>query len=152
MVDIENAHEINKNFQEWLVKCNKENIIPETNVRVLCKAHWPTFKNLQLALPLELSNSQQTFKDYYSQSNQFRGLEFVYPLCNVVVQGNLLTCNPEITMSLIQYMVLQYFDRVKGATFKELSFDLSIDSDTLKKTLHSLVSICIRTLNFNMIF
>ena len=32
MVDIENAHQTNKNFHEWLAKVNKENKIPDTNV------------------------------------------------------------------------------------------------------------------------
>mmetsp|Transcript_13538 Transcript_13538/g.11610 ORF Transcript_13538/g.11610 Transcript_13538/m.11610 type:complete len:87 (-) Transcript_13538:539-799(-) len=85
MVDIENAHQTNKNFHEWLAKVNKENKIPDTNVRVLCKAHWPTFKNIQITLPMEISNAQSVFKEYYNQANQFRGLEFIYPLSYVVV-------------------------------------------------------------------
>ena len=108
-------------------------------MRVLCKAHWPGFKNLSLNLPKELIDAQATFIDFYNKTNQFRSLEFIYPLCTIAIDANLAACKSEITMTLLQFMIIAYFDRTKQASFKELQAELNFDEDTLKKNLHSLV-------------
>ena len=106
---------------------------------MLGKAHWPGFKNLGLTLPKELLDAQTIFIDFYNKTNNFRNLEFIYPLCNVVVEANFEKCKCEITMSLLQFFILSFFTRTKGATFKELMVELGFDEEALKKNLHSLV-------------
>jgi len=139
MADMERASEVNKQFQDWLSAAYNGPKPIETNVRVLCKAHWPGFKNLSLNLPKELIDAQATFIDFYNKTNQFRSLEFIYPLCTIAIDANLIACKSEITMTLLQFMILAYFDRTKQATFKELQAELNFDEDTLKKNLHSLI-------------
>ena len=153
MTDMERATEINKDFQDWLTHAYNGTKPVETHVisiqwildinylkvRVLGKAHWPGFKNLGLSLPKELLDSQTIFIDFYNKTNNFRTLEFIYPLCNVVVEANFDNCKCEITMSLLQFTILSFFNRTKSATFKELMAELNFDEETLKKNLHSLV-------------
>jgi len=108
-------------------------------VRVLCKAHWPSFKNINVALPGEVTKAQAIFNEFYKKTNQFRSLEFIHPLSTIVVDATFEDWKCEITMSTLQYAILSYFERTDGATFKELMVDLNFDEETLKKNLHSLV-------------
>lgn len=138
MIDMERAQEVNKQFQDWMVGNYKGPKIIDTNVRVLCKAHWPGFRNIALTLPKSLLEAQNTFTEFYNQVTKHRSLEFVYPLCAVVVEANLEKSKCEITMTLLQFMILNFFERTQGATFKELAYELNFDEETLKKNLHSL--------------
>jgi len=141
LADMILANEINIEYHKYLPQHQALETpkIIESNVKVLCKAHWPTYKNFPLKIPLQLIDVQQSFTDYYNSKNNFRSLEWIYSLSSIIVEARFEKGTHEVTMSMPQYVIISYLETKNDeASFNELLEETKLDEDTLKKNLHSM--------------
>lgn len=67
------AREMQGHFQEWL-----DELVPDLrpqidlSVTVLTTGFWPTYKNIDLTVPDQLSKCVEMFQKYYDNKNKHR--------------------------------------------------------------------------------
>ena len=107
----------------------------------MCKAHWPTYKDLIIDIPPQILEVQNSFLEFYTKKNQFRGLEWIYSLGTIILDAKFEKGKYEITMTMPQYSIITILEtRNYEFSFEELLQKTKLDEETLKKNLHSLVT------------
>ena len=71
VTDLQLAREKQQQFDDWLTSKAKTLSI-EMNVTVLTTGFWPTYKSTELALPREMVEGVETFKEFYESETKHR--------------------------------------------------------------------------------
>lgn len=66
VTDLQLARDKQDAFKEWLRNKNKS-LPVDVSVTVLTTGFWPTYKSAELALPKELAQGVEVFKEFYEQ-------------------------------------------------------------------------------------
>lgn len=116
----------------------------EFSVQVLTVGHWPTYKNLDVQLPLVMQKAVNVFKEYYDVKTPNRRLQWTYVLGGATVKGTFNKKSYDIQVTTLQAVVMLAFNQQPGGakvdqlTFNQLNEQLTMTDEVLKRVLHSL--------------
>lgn len=109
---------------------------------LLTSSHWPTQRPRAHALPGEMRALQQHYAEWYKTKYSVRSLQWVATLGEVGVAMVLKGKEFELTVAVLQAVVLRCFHLQRTAlSFEEVRAHSGIDDEeVLKRVLHSLTS------------
>eukprot|EP00607_Mallomonas_marina_P010807 CAMPEP_0182421016 /NCGR_PEP_ID=MMETSP1167-20130531/6181_1 /TAXON_ID=2988 /ORGANISM="Mallomonas Sp, Strain CCMP3275" /LENGTH=798 /DNA_ID=CAMNT_0024597697 /DNA_START=51 /DNA_END=2447 /DNA_ORIENTATION=+ len=82
----------------------------EFQVTVLTGGHWPTYGQLEPALPPVMSKAIDVFKEYYESRTAKRRLQWVHSLGSVAIRAVFKKNTYELTLTTLQAIVLMAFN------------------------------------------
>jgi len=110
----------------------------EMNVHVLTTGYWPTYTPMEVRMPVELSQYQDIFKDFYLSKHSGRRLMWQCSLGHCVLKSRFPKGTKELSVSLFQAVVLMLFNDVDSLTYTDIKDATGIEEKELKRTLQSL--------------
>lgn len=137
VMDLTLAREKQQCFDEWMR--NKEKRLKiDLNVTVLTTGFWPTYKAMDLALPQEMVDGVEMFKQFYEQENKHRRLAWFYSLGMCNLKANFDARPVELILGTQQAACLLLFNDAEELTFTDILQRLNLAEDDTGRTLHSL--------------
>ncbi len=112
--------------------------------QVLTLGCWPTFKTVDLKLPIEMQKCHDTILEYYKRSTSNKKLSFVYAHGNVAMKGIFKKGTYEMNITTLQAVLLMAFNPSNGKAdngmrdFQKLLDITGMKPEILKCVLHSL--------------
>lgn len=137
VTDLQLARDKQREFEEWMKKVGK-GVGIDMGVQVLTTGFWPTYKAIDLALPEEMEQCVQVFKDFYEETTKHRKLSWMYTLGNCAVKGSFDARSLELVLSTLQAAVLLAFNQVEELSYEEIKERLNLQDDDVMRCLHSL--------------
>eukprot|EP01016_Furgasonia_blochmanni_P050283 TRINITY_DN7745_c0_g1_i2.p1 TRINITY_DN7745_c0_g1~~TRINITY_DN7745_c0_g1_i2.p1 ORF type:complete len:510 (+),score=94.38 TRINITY_DN7745_c0_g1_i2:71-1531(+) len=138
--DVDQASNIDTQFMTYLEKSGSR-LNFECHFKVLCKAHWPSYKVIEIPLPGEINAIKEDFEKFYSTQNNYRVLEWIHSLSTMTVVVKYPGEKKiDLRLTVYQAALILLFDGKDTLTFAELRALLNCDDDFLKKHLHSMIS------------
>ncbi|KAI3853624.1 hypothetical protein MKW98_025141 [Papaver atlanticum] len=135
VTDLQLAKDNQSEFEEFQ-KSNHPGI--DLTVTVLIIGFWPSYKSLDLNLPVEMVKCVQVFKEFYHTKTKHRKLTWQYSLgtCNVV--GKFQKKPIELVVTTYQASLLLLFNSSDKLTYSEILSQLNLSDDDVVRLLHSL--------------
>lgn len=118
----------------------------ETSVTVLTSGYWPTYPLMEAKLPKELSESQELFREQYLRKYSGRRLVWQNSLGTCIVRANFPAGPKELSVSLLQAVVLMLFNDAARLSLEEVRQQSGIEDKELRRTLQSLACGKVRVL------
>ena len=107
-------------------------------VQVLTTGFWPTYKQVQVALPAEFTSCQSIFTSYYDSITSHRKLKWMYTLGTAAVKGHYAKTY-DFQVTTLQAVTMLVFNHKTGdVPFTDLRAAVNVDEDIMKRLLHSL--------------
>ncbi|KAK9839448.1 hypothetical protein WJX81_002626 [Elliptochloris bilobata] len=139
--DLQLAREKQQQFDDWKQAGEKELPI-ELSVNVLTTGFWPTYKAVDLALPREMVEGVEQFKEWYEGTTKHRKLTWIYALGNCSLKANFDVRPVELILSTFQAALLLLFNNEGGAdetlTYADVKERLNLPDEDVMRLLHSL--------------
>uniref|UniRef100_A0A0D9Y8K8 Cullin family profile domain-containing protein n=1 Tax=Oryza glumipatula TaxID=40148 RepID=A0A0D9Y8K8_9ORYZ len=136
--DITLAKEHQSSFEEYVSNNPESNPLIDLNVTVLTTGYWPTYKNSDINLPLEMVKCVEVFKEYYRSDKQHRKLTWIFSLGNCVVIGNFDAKPVEFVLNTYQAALLLLFNEADKLSYSDIVSQLKLSDDDAVRLLHSL--------------
>ncbi|KAI3983720.1 hypothetical protein MKX01_001124 [Papaver californicum] len=110
----------------------------DLTVTVLTTGFWPSYKSLDLNLPVEMVKCVEVFKEFYQTKTKHTKLTWQYSLdtCNVV--GKFQKKPVELVVTTYQASLLLLFNSADKLTYSEILSQLNLSDDDVVRLLHSL--------------
>uniref|UniRef100_A0A383WLY6 Cullin family profile domain-containing protein n=1 Tax=Tetradesmus obliquus TaxID=3088 RepID=A0A383WLY6_TETOB len=157
VTDLQLAREKQQNFDEWKQRKNKQLPI-DLSVTVLTTGFWPTYKSMDLALPGEMVEGIEAFKEFYEAETKHRKLTWIYTQvgrCDILhpvdadlvyfkgFSGNsycltVLLKSLELVLSTLQAATLLLFNEAEELSYGEVQERLNLQEEDVTRLLHSL--------------
>eukprot|EP00775_Hariotina_reticulata_P008401 gene8401-8585_t len=137
VTDLQLAREKQQNFDDWKQRKNKQLPI-DLSVTVLTTGFWPTYKSMDLALPAEMVEGINAFKDFYEAETKHRKLTWVYTQGTAVLKGNFDPKSLELVLSTLQAATLLLFNEAEELSYGEVQERLNLQEEDVTRLLHSL--------------
>jgi cullin 1 len=137
IVDKGLSAETQKNFLEYCHQ-RKIELKIDFSAQVLTTGFWPAFKIDTLTPPEILSTNMDLFKQYYDHKTQSRVLKWVHSLGTATVLARFKKGPKDILLSTYQACVLLLFNGKAVISVSEITKELGLPLDEVKRTLHSL--------------
>ncbi|WIA23650.1 hypothetical protein OEZ85_000353 [Tetradesmus obliquus] len=137
VTDLQLAREKQQNFDEWKQRKNKQLPI-DLSVTVLTTGFWPTYKSMDLALPGEMVEGIEAFKEFYEAETKHRKLTWVYTQGTAVLKGNFDIKSLELVLSTLQAATLLLFNEAEELSYGEVQERLNLQEEDVTRLLHSL--------------
>src|SRR5688572_19834879 len=90
------------------------------NVVVLTTGYWPNFPPVDIKLPIQLSQYQDTFRTFYLSKYSGRRLFWQNSLGHCVLKAQFGKQRKELAVSLFQATVLLLFNDASNYTYKDI--------------------------------
>ncbi|KAF7721621.1 Cullin-4B [Apophysomyces ossiformis] len=109
-------------------------------VNVLTHGFWPSYLPIEITLPPEFVHVQDLYKNFYTTKFTGRRLTWQNSLGVCEVLGNFSNCTKDLTLTLLQTVVLLLFNEENkhSFTFSEIFKATNLDELELQRTLKSL--------------
>lgn len=142
VMDLQLARENQVGFEEWLEaggQADKDTKpLIDLTVTVLTTGYWPTYKFMELALPEEMVQCVEVFKEFYETRTKHRKLTWIYALGICTINSKFTARSIELQVSTFQAAVLLLFNDEEKLTFDEVKERLRLPEDDIIRLLHSL--------------
>ena len=86
----------------------------EMRVQTLTTGFWPTYKQVDVALPASFAKCQAVFRTYYDTKTSHRRLNWVYSLGNATVKGHFAK-SYDFQVTTLQAITLLAFNSRSGS-------------------------------------
>ena len=110
----------------------------EMRVDVLQTGTWPQYQIMELNLPQALVDMQEHFKTFYLSKYNGRRLQWLHVCGQCVLRAHFKSARKELSVSLLQALVLLVFNRKSELTYTELKEQIRMDDKNLRSNLLSL--------------
>uniref|UniRef100_A0A7S0WZR9 Cullin family profile domain-containing protein n=1 Tax=Chlamydomonas leiostraca TaxID=1034604 RepID=A0A7S0WZR9_9CHLO len=137
VTDLQLARDKQSNFTKWMQGRGKSLPI-DVSVMVLTTGFWPTYKSIELALPKEMVEGLELFKEFYEAENKHRRLTWIYSLGHCVLKGNFDAKPITMQMSTMQAVVCLLFNDTEELSYQEVQERANLQDDDCLRLLHSL--------------
>ena len=107
-------------------------------VQVLTTGFWPSYKAPEVALPTQMTECMEVFKEWHDNKHQKRKLTWVHSLGNATVRATFGKKSYDLQVTTLQAVVLNAFNEGKTLGLEDLKKTLNLDDQTLKPLMHSL--------------
>ncbi|SPO30054.1 related to cullin 4A [Ustilago trichophora] len=144
--DVDVSKDLMDEYERFAVKQRKEEDSPkdafDLSVSVLTQAHWPTYPNIEVALPAELAAAAERFEAFYQKRNSGRRLHWQHSLGTLSITTRFDKAGvKELNVSTFQAIVLLLFSSLApGAklSYVDIRTQTGLNDQELKRTLQSL--------------
>jgi len=119
----------------------------DMNVQVLTAGYWPAYAPVELNLPKNMVEYQETFKRFYLSKYSGRRLTWQNSLGQCTLKAAFPLGTKELLVTLLQTSVLLLFNDADQLTAKDIQQLSGLQGQDLKRTLLSLACGKIRVLN-----
>jgi cullin-4 len=120
----------------------------DMSVIVLTSGFWPTYPQVEAALPQKLHDAMETFKSAYLTKYSGRSLTWQHNLSTVLLKASFPLCGlRELQVSLLQSIILMLFNDADELSYAEIKNGSGIADKELKPELQSLACGQIRVLS-----
>ena len=107
-------------------------------MQVLTTGFWPTYKQLEVALPPVMARCQVVFRKYYDTKTSHRKLNWMYALGNATVKGFYAKVY-DFQVTTLQAITMLVFNDLDGEIpFEAIRTAVNTDEEVMKRLLHSL--------------
>mmetsp|Transcript_7717 Transcript_7717/g.47813 ORF Transcript_7717/g.47813 Transcript_7717/m.47813 type:complete len:793 (+) Transcript_7717:183-2561(+) len=139
VTDLQLAREHDAGFADYLASKEKPLDI-DMSATVLTSGFWPSYKFVELALPAEMAQGVETFKEFYAGFTKHRKLTWIYTLgvCHVNVCFDGKRTYELVLTGALQAALLMLFNDEDKLSYEEVRERLGLPEDELKRSLHSL--------------
>ncbi|PGH04577.1 Cullin 4 [Blastomyces parvus] len=113
----------------------------DLNVNVISAAAWPTYPDVQLKIPKDISGALDGFEQFYNNKYNGRKLHWKHSLAHCQLKTKFPKGNKEIVVSSFQAIVLLLFNDVEddaALSYAEIKEATGLSDIELKRTLQSL--------------
>ena len=139
VTDLQLARETQDAFERWVdEEPETRKTAIELNVTILTHGFWPQYKLIELALPEELIQCVEVFKEFYDKRMSQRKLSWVYSLGQVVMTVKYNSKSIEMVMQTFQCAILLLFRTETEVTVTSVCEKLKMPAEDAKRALHSL--------------
>lgn len=107
-------------------------------VQVLTTGFWPSYLTPDIAIPTEMQNCLDIFKDWHTQKHQQRKLSWIFSLGNATVKAVYGKKTYDLQVTTLQAVALNALNSGKTMSFTELKEVLNLEDAVLKPLMHSL--------------
>mmetsp|Transcript_26420 Transcript_26420/g.74343 ORF Transcript_26420/g.74343 Transcript_26420/m.74343 type:complete len:737 (+) Transcript_26420:341-2551(+) len=118
----------------------------EMAVNVLTSGYWPTYPIMDAILPEELHRYQEVFKEFYLSKHSGRRLVWCNTLGVCVLKAQFPSGAKELSVSLLQSVVLMLYNDADTLTLQEISTMTGIEDKELRRIMQSLACGKVRVL------
>ncbi|CCG84529.1 protein of unknown function [Taphrina deformans PYCC 5710] len=126
--DIDISRDYGKNFS------NKS-----LEVFVLSQGSWPTYPEVKVQIPEQMTQSLQEYQDYYLKSNNGRKLMWRHSLGHCQIKASFPKGDKELMVSLFQGLVILLFNgSEESLDYNSIKASTGLDDKELIRTLQSL--------------
>ena len=116
--DIDLSRDILVQFREFCTASNKSTGNTDMHVNVLTSGYWPTYPIMDAKLPEELNMYQEIFKEFYLSKHSGRRLVWYNTLGMCVLKAQFPAGSKELSVSLLQAVVLMLFNDCDSVSFQ----------------------------------
>jgi len=141
VTDLQLARDNQQAFSEWLDNdgaADKVASSVDVSVTVLTTGFWPTYKFVELALPVEMVQGVEVFKKFYETKTKHRKLTWIYGLGTCSLTGKFQPRSIELQLSTFQAALLLLFNDDDKLTMEQIQERLHLPQDDTVRALHSL--------------
>jgi len=148
VTDLQLARETQEQFDRWVDEDpESRKTATDLNVTILTHGFWPQYKFIELALPEELIQCVEVFKEFYDKRMNQRRLAWVYSLGQVVMIVKYDSKPIEMVMQTFQCAILLLFRTETSVTVDSVCEKLKMPAEDAKRALHSLCCVKYKILN-----
>lgn len=137
VTDLQLAREKQQVFEQWKESKGRD-LAVDLSVTVLTTGFWPTYKAMDLALPAEMVEGIEAFKEFYEGETKHRKLTWVYTQGTCVLKGNFKPRSIEMVLSTLQAAALLLFNEADELSYAEVQQRLNLPEEDVSRLLHSL--------------
>ena len=143
VTDLQLAKDTQTNFVGWVserhLPAGASNRSVDLTVTVLTTGFWPTYKFVELNLPLEMVAGVELFKAFYDHRSSNRKLTWMYTLGTAMLNGRFAAKPIELQVSVFQAVALLLFNDCQGElSFNEIKEQMNLPEEDVMRTLHSI--------------
>ncbi|SAM86043.1 related to cullin 4A [Ustilago bromivora] len=144
--DVEVSKDLMDEYDRFAAKQRRDEESPkddfDLSVSVLTQAHWPTYPNIEVALPAELSAAAERFEGFYKNRNSGRRLHWQHSLGTLSITTQFEKAGTkELHVSTFQGVVLMLFNTLapgQKLSYVDIRTQTGLNEQELKRTLQSL--------------
>lgn len=138
VTDLALARENQQMFENWMGEDAERKPNIDLSVTVLTTGFWPTYKFVEMALPEEMVQGVEVFKQFYESRTKHRKLTWIYALGMCHVMGAFDAKPIELIVSTFQAACLLLFNGTESLSFAEVKERLNLPDEDVMRLLHSL--------------
>jgi len=115
----------------------------EVSVQCLTDGHWPRHKEFSVNLPPHLLKAKKEYEMFYQNEHQGRRIAWIHSLGSVTLKANFKKGSKNLVITTFQACVLLEFNSCAEGdiiSFSDLQERTGLDTDVLKRVIHSLVA------------
>lgn len=136
--DVDLSRDVLASFRQSSSAKQRAPVGLDMTVNVLTSGYWPSYPLIDARMPAELSTSQQVFKDFYLSKHSGRKLVWQHSLGSCVIRANFPKGAKELSVSLLQAVVLMLFNDADEISLADINEASGIEDRELRRTLQSL--------------
>lgn len=144
--DVEVSKDLMDEYVRFAAKQRKDEPSPkddfDLSVSVLTQAHWPTYPNIDVALPVELAAAAERFAAFYQNRNSGRRLHWQHSLGTLTMTAKFEKAGvKELHVSTFQAIILMLFNTLEPGqklSYADIRTHTGLNDQELKRTLQSL--------------
>lgn len=144
--DVDVSKDLMDEYDRYATKQRKDEVAPkdafDLSVSVLTQAHWPTYPNIEVALPAELAAAAERFEAFYQKRNSGRRLHWQHSLGTLAITTYFEKAGvKELNVSTFQAVVLLLFNALppgEKLSYVDIRTQTGLNDQELKRTLQSL--------------
>ncbi|KAF9604482.1 hypothetical protein IFM89_006804 [Coptis chinensis] len=138
VTDLTLARDLQLEFKNYIRDNPNETGGVDFSVTVLTTGFWPTYKSVDFNFPGEFFVCIDAFKTFYNCKTNQRKLNWIFSQGSCHLAGNFKKKKIELNLSTYQAATLLLFNTEERITFKEISNELKLPIEEMKRVLHSL--------------
>lgn len=109
------------------------------SVNVLTMGHWPSYEYMEVAIPPDLADYQELFKQFYFSKHSGRKLQWQHSLGQLLLKARFKPkVVKELQVTMFQALVLLLFNEKIEWSYEEIQNATKIEEGELDRTLQSL--------------
>ncbi|KAF2453130.1 Cullin family-domain-containing protein [Lineolata rhizophorae] len=132
-----------------LAEARQQNSSIDLSVNILSAAAWPTYPDVTMVIPIEISKEITKFEDYYRSKHSNRKLQWKHALAHCQIRARFPKGMKELVVSSFQAIVLLLFNEVEtgeSLSYEFIKRETGLPEAEVVRTLQSLACAMLRPL------
>ena len=139
--DMDLAREEMMSYRQLMLDRGEKQSGPDLSVNVLSASAWPTYPDVSIKIPQNVTSIINKFETHYKSKHSGRKLTWKHALAHCQLRAHFAKGNKEVVVSGFQAIVLLLFNDIPDSqhlTYAHLKSETSLGDAELKRTLQSL--------------
>ncbi|KAI9687768.1 MAG: hypothetical protein M1822_001848 [Bathelium mastoideum] len=121
----------------------------DLNVNILSASAWPTYPDIPVIIPMDVSTAIESFTRHYKSKHGGRKLDWKHALAHCQIKASFAKGNKELVVSSFQAVVLLLFNHLgpdEHLSYEHIKTATGLTENEVKRTLQSLACAKLRPL------